>query len=193
MPNNFKAISLKKNKASDGVENSHKSKVKNEDVFDSSSANVEVKNEKKAEEQPVQRAVQMFSTVPQSKDSEDYSKFSLGKKMKDMDENSRQKFSNLKRQEEENRMIREDQINKKIASIRQKMEKRVKLAEERKKAKLELMRKVAEQKLREMAMRERAERDAICKKEVLDAIEKLAISTGSWFEVAKMLYKAGIL
>ena len=55
------------------------------------------------------------------------------------------------------------------------------------------MQKVAEQKLRDIAMRELAEREAICKKEVLAAIEKTAISKGSWFEVAKILYKAGVL
>jgi hypothetical protein len=110
-----------------------------------------------------------------------------------MAENSRQKFSNLKKQEEESRVNREDYINKRIASIRQRMENKMKLEEERKKAKLEHMRKVAEQRLREIAMRELAEREAICKKEILAAIEKVAISKGSWFEVAKILHKAGIL
>jgi hypothetical protein len=113
--------------------------------------------------------------------------------MKEMADNSRQKFSNIKRQEEESRISREDYINKKIEALRQKMENKMKLEEERKKAKLEHMQKVAEQKLRDIAMRELAEREAICKKEVLAAIEKTAISKGSWFEVAKILYKAGVL
>lgn len=192
MPNNFKAISLKKSKASEGRENSHTSKVKDEGASDSAIVKVEIKNTEKAEEQPVQKEVQMFSTAPQIKEVDDYS-FALGKKMKEMAESSRQKFSNLKRQEEENRISREDYINKRIVSIRQKMENKLKIEEERKKAKLEHMQKVAEQRLREIAMRELAEREAICKKEILAAIEKIAISKGSWFEVAKMLYRAGIL
>lgn len=192
MPNNFKAISLKKSKTSNGVESSHTSKIKNEENFDSATANVEVKKEEKADAQQAQQPVQMFSTAPQIKEIDDYS-FALGKRMKEMAENSKQKFSNLKRQEEENRISREDYINKKIEAIRQKMENKMRLEEERKKAKLEHMQKVAEQRLREIAMRELAEREAICKKEILAAIEKVAISKGSWFEVAKMLYKAGIL
>ena len=90
-----------------------------------------------------------------------------------------------------------EKANEKLEELRKKQaeeqEKRKAAEEERKKAKLEHMQKVAEQKLREIAMRELAEREAICKKEVLAAIEKLAISSGSWFEVAKTLHKAGVL
>ena len=190
MPNNFKAISLKKSKTPSKIVSSEKDKVDNVETVNNS--NVEVKKDDRSEEKLFQKSAQPSMTVLPSKDVDDCS-FALGKKMKEMAENSRQKFSNLKKQEEESRVNREDYINKKIASIRQKMENKMKLEEERKKAKLEHMRKVAEQRLREIAMRELAEREAICKKEILAAIEKVAISKGSWFEVAKILHKAGVL
>lgn len=190
MPNNFKAISLKKNKTVEATKSIHENKVKVEEKTDNTNKNMFVNDDKKEEQKnknPIQVSVQTVQN-----DTDDYS-FALGKKMKEMAENSKQKFSNLKRQEEENRISREDYINKKIDAIRQKMESKMKLEEERKKAKLEHMQKVAEQRLREIAMRELAERETICKKEILAAIEKIAISKGSWFEVAKMLHKAGIL
>ena len=191
MPNNFKAISLKKSKSSEITKSGHENKSKSEEV--SGIRNIrEVPKKERVEENTPRQPSQPSMTVLPSKDVDECA-FALGKKMKEMADNSRQKFSNLKRQEEENRISREDYINKKIDAIRQKMENKMKLEEERKKAKLEHMQKVAEQRLREIAMRELAEREAICKKEILAAIEKVAISKGSWFEVAKILYKAGIL
>ena len=191
MPNNFKAISLKKNKTVEVAKSVHENKVKVEKNVDNTNENMFVNDDKK-EEQKNKNPIPVSVQPAPSNDMDDYS-FALGKKMKEMAENSRQKFSNIKRQEEENRVSREDYINKRIASIRQKMENKMKIEEERKKAKLEHMQKVAEQRLREIAMRELAERETICKKEILAAIEKVAISKGSWFEVAKMLHKAGIL
>ena len=191
MPNNFKSINLKKSKTADMAKSATESKLKSEDVVENKGSKEVVKKEE-VEEKSFRKPAQPSMTVLPSKDVDECA-FALGKKMKEMADNSRQKFSNLKRQEEENRISREDYINKKIDAIRQKMENKMKLEEERKKAKLEHMQKVAEQRLREIAMRELAEREAICKKEILAAIEKVAISKGSWFEVAKILYKAGIL
>lgn len=190
MPNNFKTISLKKNKTVEVAKIVRENDSKIEKNVDNKNGDGFVDDKKKELEnkKPIKVSTQTLS----SDNMNDYS-FALGKKMKEMAENSKQKFSNLKRQEEENRISCEDYINKKIFAIRQKMENKVKAEEERKKAKLEHMQKVAEQKLREIAMRELAEREAICKKEVLAAIEKLAISSGSWFEVAKTLHKAGVL
>ena len=191
MPNNFKAISLKKSKTVEAAKSIQENKIKVAEKANNTSKNMFVEDDKK-EEQNNRNPIPVSVQTSQSNDMDDYS-FALGKRMKEMAENSKQKFSNIKRQEEESRINREDSINKKIEALRQKMENKMKLEEERKKAKLEHMQKVAEQKLRDIAMRELAEREAICKKEVLAAIEKTAISKGSWFEVAKILYKAGIL
>ena len=191
MPNSFKEISLKKSKTSEINKSSHEAKLKSEEK-NGKVSNETVKKNDSTDEKLFQKDTQQTMTILPSRDVDDYS-FALGKKMREMTENSRQKFSNLKKQEEENRISREDYINKRIESIRQKMENKMKLEEERKKAKLEHMHKVAEQRLREIAMRELAEREAICKKEIFAAIEKVAISKGSWFEVAKILHKAGIL
>ena len=186
MPNNFKSISLKKSKTSEITKNNH-------EIMPKKSEALEVKDARRTvEEKPLPQPSQASMTILPSKNIDNYS-FALGKKIKEMTDNSIQKFSNIKKQDEENRNNREDYINKKIEALKQKMDNKIKLEEERKKAKLAHMQKVAEQKMHEIAMHDLAEREAICKKEVLAAIEKTAISKGSWFEVAKILNKAGIL
>ena len=192
MPNNFKAINLRKNKSQNEESIVSQKHAKQEDNSIQTKKDLSIKGNAKETEQNIQQSIQNNVVVDTKKTEIDDCSFALGKRMKEMTDNSKQKFSNFKKQEEESRISREDYINKRIEAIRQKMENKMKVEEERKKAKLEHMQKVAEQKLREIAMRELLERENICKKEVLSAIEKAAISKG-WFEVAKILHKAGIL